>query len=424
MYDLLPYLTALPGLFIIVLGCLWLVGVNLPESALTRSTKLLYALLSLGFGWLMFEANSFEVDLGSWFEIGSYHYPITLVADKLSIPFAFMTVVLAGITGTFSQRYLHRDPGFFRFFLLLHVFAQGALIIFLAGSLDLLVAGWELVGISSVLLVGFFQYRRDPIRNALRVFATYRVADVNILMAILLLHCWYHTASWDDLVRGVWPNLSPAIQDSGITIISILLVLAASGKASQGPFGGWLARAMEGPTPSSAVFYGAISIHAGAYLLLRAAPLILSSTLAQAVLIFIGAGTAIVGTLVHRTCTDAKTSIAYAAQTQLGIIFVEIGLGWTTFAVWHIIGHALLRMMQFLRAPSLLHDHHKLHAAAGGHLASTGAHYERLLPPSIQLWLYRIALARGFYDAAIDRFIVAPIQAIGRVLAVSERTSK
>jgi NAD(P)H-quinone oxidoreductase subunit 5 len=177
---------------------------------------------------------------------------------------------------------------------------------------------------------------------------------------------------------------------------------------------------MEGPTPSSAIFYGAISVHAGAYLLLRAEPLLRASFPAAALVIAIGLGTAFLGTLVHRTCADAKTSLAYASQTQLGLIFAEIGIGWTTLATVHIMGHALVRTLQFLRAPSMLHDYHRVHAAAGGHLTPTGGLYESLVPAGLQHWLYRFAMGRGFYDAAIDRFVVAPVQWLGRLLGRCE----
>ena len=202
--------------------------------------------------------------------------------------------------------------------------------------------------------------------------------------------------------------------------MAVLLVFAASGKSAQIPFCGWLARAMEGPTPSSAIFYGGISIHAGAYLLLRIQPLIDASTLASCVLVVIGLSTAILGTLVHRTCADAKTSLCYAAQTQIGIIFAEIGMGCPKLALLHLVGHAILRTMQFLRTPSMLRDYHRIHAAAGGIPGPTGEHYESLLPTGVQMWLYRLALGRGFYDSIVDRFVVAPIKKSASLLSVFE----
>ena len=416
---------ATPGALFLLLSLTWLLGARIPERAMSRLTKGIYALLTLlitVLAWKMWQAGtpSIRIDLGSWFQVGHYHFPLALLIDRLSLPMVGVTVLLAGIVGSFSVRYLHRDPGFFRFFLLLHLFTFGALLIFMADSLDLLIAGWEIVGITSVLLIGFFQYRPDPVRNALRVFGTYRIADLFMLLAVFLAHHWFSTASWGGMFSGEWPGHVNNLNGHAATVIAVMLVFAASGKSSQGPFCGWLPRAMEGPTPSSAIFYGAISVHAGAYLLLRVQPLIHSSLIATALVIFIGLTTAILGTLVHRTCADAKTSLAYATQTQLGLIFVEIGLGWTSFATFHIIGHTFVRTLQFLRAPSMLHDHHRLHAAAGGHLDPTGSHYESLLPKAVQIWLYRFALGRGFYDAIIDRFLIAPMKSFARFLSIFE----
>ena len=269
-----------------------------------------------------------------------------------------MTIVLSGLIGQFSSTYLHREPDFFRFFVLLHLFAFGSLLAFAAGSFDLLAGGWEIVGITSVLLIGFFQLRPAPVENGLRVFAVYRATDIGLLVGVFAMHHWTGTAKFT--------SGPPFLAGKQALIVCLLILLAAAGKAAQVPFSGWLPRAMEGPTPSSAIFYGAISIHAGAYLLLRIQPMLAQSALASAVVIFIGVATAIHGTIVGRVSADAKTSLAYASLTQVGVMFVEIGIGWTSVAVVHILGHAMVRTMQFLRAPSMLHDDHQMHSAIGG----------------------------------------------------------
>lgn len=417
--TLIPILIATPGALFLGLSLVWLLGGGVAERVMARITKSAYfllALLAVVIGWGMSSQglHSIQVSLGDWFTVGHYGYPLSLLVDGLSLPLVGLTVALVSIVAFFSVRYLHRDPGFLRFFLLLHLFTFGALLVFTADSLDLLIVGWETIAITSVLLVGFFQYRPEPVRNALWVFASYRVADLFMLLAIFLAHHWFGTTSWEGLLGA-----DEAHSIHG-TVVAVLLVIAAGGKSSQGPFWGWLPRAMEGPTPSSAVFYGAISIHTGAYLLLRIEPLIRHSWIATGLIILTGLATAFLGTLVHRTCADAKTSLAYAAQTQIGLIFVEIGLGWTTFALIHLVSHAMLRTLQFLRTPSMLRDYHRVHAASGGKISPTGSHYESLLPQSVQVWLYRLALGRGFYDAIVERWIIAPIQALARWLTIFE----
>ena len=419
---LLQLLVATPGVVFLGLSLSWLLGCTPGERLLARITQTTYSLLTAGvlaLAWMLLNRGlpTLAVPLGEWFRAGGYAFPLSLLVDRLSLPMAALTIVLVGIVGSFSVRYLHRDPGYFRFFLLLHLFGFGSLLLFTAGSLDLLVAGWEIVGITSVLLIGFFQNRRDPVRNALRVFGTYRTADVALLFGVFLAHHWFGSADWRALFAGDWPGHAHRMPGAGAGLVCCLLILAACGKSSQGPFSGWLPRAMEGPTPSSAVFYGAISVHAGAYLLLRIQPLIADSWLATGFLIFVGVTTAFLATLIHRTCADAKTSLAYASMTQLGVIFTEIGLGWTTLALVHVVGHAVVRTAQFLRAPSMLHDYHRVHAAAGGELAETGRQYSLLLPDAAQHWLYTLGMERGCYDALLERFLLRPVRGLAAGLS-------
>ena len=132
--------------------------------------------------------------------------------------------------------------------------------------------------------------------------------------------------------------------------------------------------------------------------------------------------TAIHGTLVGRVSADAKTSLAYASLTQVGVIFVEIGLGWTSVAVVHILGHAMVRTMQFLRAPSMLHDDHQMHSAIGGapEPAET-TQFEDLVPDTVRLWLYRFAFDRGHLDTILDRWFVEPLLEVSRLLGRLDR---
>jgi NAD(P)H-quinone oxidoreductase subunit 5 len=406
-----------PGIVFALLALSWLLGWVPGERAISRITRVTFSLSALGLAGLLWrlavDSTPIAVTFGNWFAVQDYRFPLVLMADRLSLPFLAMAVVLSGLIGQFSATYLHREPGFFRFFVLLHLFAFGSLLAFAAGSFDLLAGGWEIVGITSVLLIGFFQLRPAPVENALRVFAVYRATDIGLLVAVFAMHSWVGTA----MFSGGLPSLAGK---QGL-IVCLLLLLAASGKAAQIPFSGWLPRAMEGPTPSSAIFYGAISIHAGAYLLLRVQPLLAQSALASAVVILIGAATAIHGTMAGRASADAKTSLAYASLTQVGVIFVEIGIGWTWIAVAHILGHATVRTLQFLRAPSMLHDYHRMHSAIGGDIAAAGTRFEDLLPEGVRLWLYRWAFDRGHLDTILDRWTIQPLMDLSKLLARLDR---
>ena len=410
----LVFVVLAPGVVFGLLALLWLLGWAPSERVLSRITALTFSACIFGLALTVARlgstgAPSIMVTFGNWFAVHDYHFPLVLLADRLSIPFLGLTLVLSGLIGQFSATYLHRERGFLRFFLLLHLFAFGSLVAFAAGSFDLLVGGWEMVGITSVLLIAFFQQRPAPVENGLRVFAVYRACDIGLLVGVFAMHHWAGTASFAD---GL-----PQLAGMQTVLVCLLLLLAAAGKAAQVPFSGWLPRAMEGPTPSSAIFYGAISIHAGAYLLLRLQPMLIQSRLASALVIAIGVLTAIHGTIVGRASADAKTSLAYASLTQVGVVFVEIGMGWKWIAVAHILGHATVRTLQFLRAPSMLHDYHKMHSAIGGEVEARGKYFEDLLPEPVQLWLYRWALDRGHLDTILDRFVIHPVIRLSQLFA-------
>lgn len=426
----LACIVLIPGVLFLGMGLGWLLGLTPGERTVVGASKLGYSLAllcTLGLALSMWMGGVDGVSAGTrtWYAVSQFEIPLTLFADRLSLPLIALTVLLVGVVSVFSQRYLHRDPGFFRFFALLHLFAFGALLVFASGSFDLMIGGWELICVSSALLVAFFQERPEPARSAIRVFATYRICDVGLMTGAFVLHHLAGSTVYTKVFEGSWPSQTSALSGGAATLIALLFLFAAMGKSAQVPFSGWMPRAMEGPTPSSAIFYGAISVHVGAYLLLRAQPLLAASPAASAAVIVVGALSAIHGTMVARACTDVKTSLAYSSISQLGLIFVEIGFGFSWLAVLHIAGHAMVRTLQFLKAPSTLHEFHEVHAAAGGHMAGTGRHFEAILPASFRLWLYRLALDRGHHDTLLDRFAVAPLRRLaGSLTSTEERLAR
>jgi NADH:ubiquinone oxidoreductase subunit 5 (subunit L)/multisubunit Na+/H+ antiporter MnhA subunit len=374
--------------------------------ALAFSASLIASAIAAG--WLLAgDLPEVRVPLGSWFSAEHYSFDWNLIADHLSIPFAMFSAALLGLVAAFSMRYLHREPGFARFYLLLAIFGASVEFVVLAGSLDLAFLGWEFVGMTSALLIAFFHERRAPVEHGLRAFVTYRLCDIGLLAAGVSLHYMVGTSDVVPASTGPWAGFVVPDTVLGATIVGLLLLWASMGKAAQVPLSGWLPRAMEGPTPSSAIFYGALSIHLGPYLLLRAASILQFSGIAAAAVIAVGTLTALHATFVGRTQSDIKSVLAYASMTQVGLIYVEIGLGFYHLAVAHIVGHAAIRTLQILRSPSLLHDHHHLEQAMGRQLPRTGGHLERLVPDALQPWLYRVALERGGFDAFLKDHIVA-----------------
>lgn len=368
-------------------------------------TALLASLVAL-LDYILTDKQPLILSYGAWFSSAEGAFAFDLAIDGFSLCFAAVALAICNVVAAFSFRYLHLEPGFRRYFIQMTMFVVGISLVALAGSIEVLFVGWELLGLSSALLVGFFHERRAPMSNALRVFAVYRGTDAAMLAAAALMHHWAGSGSLSQFFTvdaGSQVSLGPG----RALAIAILLIVAVAGKSALWPLSGWLPRAMEGPTPSSAVYYGALSVHAGCFLLLRAQPVVAESLLARGIVAFLGLATFLHGALTARVQTDVKSALSYATLAQVGIIVVEIAVGLRTIAFLHLVGHASFRLLQFLSAPNVLHDLHELENRLGGHLKPGRP---RATPGSIGRLLYLVALERGFADSLLDSLLIRPLQ--------------
>ena len=422
---------ATPMALVAVLGLPSLVGRPLSERATGRACRWFIALgflatLAVFVLMLVTGDRHVVVNLGNWVSIPDahgghpkYHFAVKFEFDRLSVPLALLSFSLCGTIGAFAVKYLHREPGYNRFFVLFSVFLAGMVMASLADTIETLFAGWELVGLSSALLVAFFHERPAPSRNGLRVWIVYRVSDAALLFAAVALHHVTGEGDFDQLMGAEpWPYGRAALPELQALGIGLLLLLAAAGKSALVPFSGWLPRAMEGPTPSSAVFYGALSVHLGAFLLLRLSPLITVSVWLALAVVALGLTTAVYAYLAGTVQTDIKSALSFASLTQVGIIVAEIGLGhWAPFlwyvALAHLLGHACLRTLQFLRAPTLLQDYRNLENAIGDRLPRAPGPLAAA-PGRLRTRLYRFALERGYLDTFLNDFVARPFVLVFR----------
>jgi NAD(P)H-quinone oxidoreductase subunit 5 len=407
-----------PALLFAVLGVASLLNRPLPErwtGALAGSSMTIAcAALLMAFGvYGMTGTGAQLLSYGAWSTTYEAGITIEFLVDRLSLAFAVLSTAIAGVVSAFSNRYLHREPGYNRYFVLLAIFVTGLLLVALAGNVTVLFIGWELVGLSSALLVAFFQERPAAVSNAFRVVSVYRISDAAMLSAAVLLRQVAGSDSLSLLFGGAAPTAG--LTAINATIIAMLLIVAVAGKSALLPFSSWLPRAMEGPTPSSAVYYGSLSIHAGCFLLLRAAPLLEQAPAARVVAFALGAATAVFAGTTARVQSDVKSSLAYASLTQVGIIVMEIAIGWYTLAFIHLAGHACFRLLQFLSAPNVLHDLHGLEDAIGEHVSPDG-HLSVVLSDRVRRRLFLIALERGFLDSILDRVVVEPFTRLATLL--------
>lgn len=416
---------AAPATLVAVLGIPAILGWRLGEQATIRAVRAcvaigLAACIAVLIAMPFAGGRPAVVDLGEWVALrpagvdhAHYHFAVEFEFDLLSVPLALLSFLLCGTIGAFAARYLHREPGFNRFFVLFALFLLGMVMASLADTIETLYVGWELVGLSSALLVAFFQERPAPPRNGLRVWVVYRISDAALLLGAVVLHDMAGAGDFDRLMGGApWPNGRADLSEGQATGLGLLLLIAAAGKSALIPFSGWLPRAMEGPTPSSAVFYGALSVHLGAFLLLRMNPLIAASIWLALAIVALGLATALYAYIVGTVQTDIKSALSFASLAQVGLIVAEIGAGhWLPFlwyvALVHLIGHACLRTLQFLRAPTLLQDYRALENAIGNRLPRPPG-LLRFAPAKARAWLYRFALERGYLDAILSEYVAVP----------------
>lgn len=410
-----------PMLLVLVLGVSTLAGKLLGEKGIGAVTRIaligslagaLTALVAL----LLGGPPALILHQGTWFASAETKFSFDLAVDWMSLGFAGLALIMCNAVAVFSFRYLHREPGFQRYFFQMAMFAAGITLIALAGSIEVLFVGWELLGLSSALLVGYFHERSAPVKNALRVFAVYRLGDAAMLSAAVLLHHWVGTGNLAQFISLEADSKLP-IEAGQALAISVLLIVAVAAKSALWPLSGWLPRAMEGPTPSSAVYYGALSTHAGCYLLLRAQPLIAASDIAVVLVAAGGIATVIHGAMTGRVQTDVKSAISYATLTQIGVITIELAFGLRMIAFLHIVGHACFRLLQFLSAPNVLHDLHELENRLGGHVPRAAQPVAR----AHRELVYLAGLEGGFADALVERALVSPFRRIVAALDSLDR---
>lgn len=352
--------------------------------------------------------GSIRLDFPAWIDIGLYSFRVRFIIDHLGITYALLSSTLIGIIFRFSRNYLHREEGYFRFVFLLSTLLFGLMIVSFSRSLDLLFAGWELVGTTSVLLISYFYTNSQPVRHSLKALVSYRLCDMGILAAAAWAHHYLHTTDYSmmpDLLSAGHHHEGPAL-----ILVGVFVIWASLGKSGQIPFSSWLPAAMEGPTPSSAIFYGALSVHLGPFLLLRFHDYFTHFPALLWIVGIVGALSAIYASAVGRTRSDAKTMLAYATISQVGLIWVEIALGFTNFALFHIVAHASLRTWQYLRSSSLIQDFFENPAVEAERTIERNLSFEKLLSSSTRKKIFIHSL-HGFHldyltQKVIDGFLL------------------
>lgn len=323
--------------------------------AITTLGIQLIGLVFFIFTWLGNGAPILDIKHFTFYKEENIDIFVDLFFDKITSVFALVGSVITLLVSVFSRYYLHRDSGYKRFFntLLLFYFAYTLLIF--SGNFETLFIGWEFLGITSFLLIVFYRDRYLPVKNGLKTISLYRFADICLILALWMSHhLWHENITFIELTNANLVASHIDEHDYYVLFIILMIIIAASIKSAQFPFSSWLPRAMEGPTTSSAIFYGSLSAHIGVFLLLRTYVYWQSIISVKLVIISIGLVTAIIATLIARVQSSVKTQIAYSSIAQIGIMFFELAMGWHTLVLVHFAGNAFLRTYQLLVSPSVL----------------------------------------------------------------------
>jgi NADH-quinone oxidoreductase subunit L len=315
----------------------------------------------------------------------NFHVDIVLRADALTAIMLVMVTFVSSLVALYASGYMHGDPGYWRFFAFIGLFVFSMTMLVSVSNFVLLFVFWEAVGVCSYLLVGFWYQKPEAAAAGKKAFLVNRIGDFAFTTAIFLIWCTYGTLNYHDttadppaganpglstsdlahesnIIRGVLSSSRIAANDYATgtvaTAICLLLLLGACGKSAQFPLHVWLPDAMEGPTPVSALIHAATMVTAGVYMVARCSPLFMVSPTAQLAVAAIGGFTALMAGLIALTQFDLKRVLAYSTISQLGYMFLALGVG--TFAgvtsgMYHLFTHAFFKALLFLGAGSVMH---------------------------------------------------------------------
>ncbi len=344
-----------------------------------------------------------------------FEFFIDFYFDKTTAVFAIVGSLIILLVSIFSRYYLHRDEGFKRFFNTLLLFFVGYNVVVFSGNFETLFIGWELLGFCSFLLIAFYRDRYLPVKNALKVISVYRLGDVCLMLAMWMLHHLFHT-NITFLQISDEAFITAHLQDhSGMFIFTaIMITIAAAAKSAMLPFSSWLPRAMEGPTTSSAIFYGSLSVHLGAFLLIRSSHLWDNIFAMKILIVAIGLATSLVATSIARVQSTVKTQIAYSSITQIGLIFIEVALGFHTLALVHFAGNAFLRTYQLLVSPSVLS--YEIHDMVFNYKPPIHSQNNGTLQ-KVKNAIYVLGLKEWNIDSFLYHFLWNPFKWIGRQMS-------
>ncbi len=301
------------------------------------------------------------VSLWTWMAAGELRVGVDLQFDQLSMLMLLVVTGVSSVIHVYSVGYMGEDPGYSRYFAYLNLFVFFMLVLVLGANFAITFVGWEGVGLCSYLLIGFWYENRDFASAGKKAFVVNRIGDFGFLVGMFLIFVHFGTLSYAQVFAAAPTTL--AYGGVVVTLITLVLFLGCTGKSAQIPLYVWLPDAMAGPTPVSALIHAATMVTAGVYLVARASVLFAMAPVSQAVVAAVGAGTALFAATIATQQNDIKKVLAYSTVSQLGYMFLAVGIGAYTAGVFHLMTHAFFKALLFLGSGAVIHAmHHAYHA--------------------------------------------------------------
>jgi len=314
---------------------------------------------------LFFAKASGDFTYWTWIKSGTFSVPFNLLIDNLSI---FMCLVITGVGGlivTYSVGYMeHEDnPSYARFFTYMDIFIFSMLMLVLAGNFVFLIVGWALVGLSSYLLIGFWYQRRSAVVAARKAFVMNVIGDVGMILGTFVIFVSTHAVTYRKVFDAMTCSHSTStycftFDSPTLELAAFLLLVGAIAKSAQLPLHTWLPDAMEGPTPVSALIHAATMVTAGVYLVARMHPIYDIATYAHGAVAIIGAVTALFAATIAIVQVDIKRVLAYSTMSQIGYMFLAVGIGAYSAGMFHLLSHAFFKALLFMAAGNVIHAMH------------------------------------------------------------------
>jgi NADH-quinone oxidoreductase subunit L len=308
------------------------------------------------------DLHGYEIQLFTWIPAGEFQVEVGLFIDPLTACLLIVVTTIGLLVHVYSIGYMSHDPGYWRFFAYLNLFMFSMLLLVLSGSWLVVFVAWELVGLSSYLLIGFWYRKRSAALAAKKAFIVNRVGDVGFALGIIAI--FINTGAAGEATLDIRQSIEILLHQGSanpvpLFVVALLVFMGAMGKSAQFPLHVWLPDAMEGPTPVSALIHAATMVNAGVYLVARSNVLFASAPDAMVIVAGIGIFTAILAASIAMTQTDIKRVLAYSTLSQLGYMFAALGIGAFTAAIFHLMTHGFFKGLLFLDSGSVIHAVHE-----------------------------------------------------------------